>query len=63
LKIDDKKSLFVITEQNKTIYLSSRNLQGKKVVTISDLNTYDIVNASVLVFSESSINALQNSNN
>jgi large subunit ribosomal protein L4 len=63
LKIDDKKSLFVITEQNKTIYLSSRNLQGKKVVTISDLNTYDIVNATVLVFSESSINALQSSNN
>jgi large subunit ribosomal protein L4 len=63
LKIDDKKSLFVITEQNKTIYLSSRNLKGKKVVTISDLNTYDIINASVLVFSESSINALQNSNN
>jgi large subunit ribosomal protein L4 len=63
LKIDDKKSLFVLTEQNKTIYLSSRNLQGKKVVTISDLNTYDIINASVLVFSESSINALQNSNN
>jgi large subunit ribosomal protein L4 len=63
LKIDDKKSLFVITEQNKTIYLSSRNLKGKKVVTISDLNTYDIVNASVLVFAESTINALQNSNN
>jgi len=63
LKIDDKKSLFVLTEQNKTIYLSSRNLKGKKVVTISDLNTYDIINASVLIFSESSINALQNSNN
>lgn len=63
LKIDDKKSLFVITEQNKTIYLSSRNLQGKKVVTISDLNTYDIINATVLVFSESTINALQSSNN
>jgi large subunit ribosomal protein L4 len=63
LKIDNKKSLFVLTEQNKTIYLSSRNLQGKKVVTISDLNTYDIINASVLVFSESSITALQNSNN
>jgi large subunit ribosomal protein L4 len=63
LKIDNKKSLFVITEQNKTIYLSSRNLKGKKVVTISDLNTYDIVNAAVLIFSESSINALQSSNN
>jgi large subunit ribosomal protein L4 len=63
LKIDNKKSLFVLTEQNKTIYLSSRNLEGKKVVSLSDLNTYDIMNASVLVFTESSINALQSLNN
>lgn len=63
LKIDNKKSLFVLTEQNKTIYLSSRNLEGKKVVTLSDLNTYDIMRASVLVFTESSINALQSFNN
>lgn len=63
LKIDDKKSLFVLTEQNKTIYLSSRNLKGKQVVTLSNLNTYDIMNASVLVFMESTINLLQNSNN
>jgi large subunit ribosomal protein L4 len=60
LKIDDKKSLYILTEQNKSIYLSSRNLAGKKVVTLSDLNTYDIMNASVLVFMESTINALQN---
>ncbi|MDP4210382.1 MAG: 50S ribosomal protein L4 [Bacteroidota bacterium] len=59
LKISDKKSLYILTEQNKTIYLSSRNLEGKKVVSISDLNTYDIVKASVLVFMESTINALQ----
>jgi large subunit ribosomal protein L4 len=59
LKINDKKSLYILSEQNKSIYLSSRNLEGKKVVTISDLNTYDIVNASVLVFMESSISALQ----
>jgi large subunit ribosomal protein L4 len=59
LKIDEKKSLYILSEQNKSIYLSSRNLAGKKVVTLSDLNTYDIMNASVLVFMESSINALQ----
>ena len=61
--MDDKKSLFVLTEQNKTIYLSSRNLKGKQVVTLSGLNTYDIMNASILVFMESAINLLQNSNN
>jgi len=59
LKIDEKKSLYILTEQNKSIYLSSRNLAGKKVVTLSDLNTYDIMNASVLVFMESTIDALQ----
>ena len=59
LKIDEKKSLYILLEQNKSIYLSSRNLAGKKVVTLSDLNTYDIMNASVLVFMESTIDALQ----
>jgi large subunit ribosomal protein L4 len=60
LQLLDKKSLYVLNEPNKNIYLSSRNLQGSKVVNISSLNTYDIMNASVLVFSESTINALQN---
>jgi len=59
LQIFDKKSLFVFAEQNKELYLSSRNLQKTKVVTLSSLNTYGIMNASVLVFSESSINVLQ----
>ena len=59
LKIDEKKTLYILSEQNKSIYLSSRNLAGKKVVTLSELNTYDIMNASVLVFMESSINAIQ----
>ncbi|HEY4787537.1 MAG TPA: 50S ribosomal protein L4 [Bacteroidales bacterium] len=59
LKIDEKKTLYILSEQNKSIYLSSRNLAGKKVVTLSELNTYDIMNASILVFMESSINAIQ----
>ncbi|MBL7111643.1 MAG: 50S ribosomal protein L4 [Bacteroidales bacterium] len=59
LRIDDKKSLMVLSEQNKNIYLSSRNLPGSKVITVSELNTYDIMNASVVVFVESSLDALQ----
>jgi len=59
LQIADKKSIFVFAEPNKELYLSSRNLQKTKVVTLSGLNTYGIMNASVLVFSESSINVLQ----
>lgn len=58
LKVQDKKSVFVFNETNKNIYLSSRNLKSIKVVTASDLSTYDIVNASSLVFSESSVEVI-----
>jgi len=61
LNIDEKKSLLVLPETNKNIYLSSRNLEKSKVVTVSELNTYDIMNASVVVFLESSLNVLQTS--
>ena len=59
LKIDDKKSLFVISERNKNLYLSSRNLQNSKVVTVTELNTYEIMKASALLFVESSLAVLQ----
>lgn len=59
LKISDKKSLMVLNEQNKNLYLSSRNLKASKVTTISELNTYDILNCSNLVFIESSLSSLQ----
>ncbi|HDR89135.1 MAG TPA: 50S ribosomal protein L4 [Bacteroidetes bacterium] len=58
LKIDGKKSLFVLSEKNKNLYLSSRNLPGTKVVTVEELNTYDILDAGTLVFMESSIDLL-----
>jgi len=58
LKINNKKSLFVLAETNKNIYLSSRNLKDSKVVTVSGLTTYDILRASTLVLVESSINGL-----
>jgi large subunit ribosomal protein L4 len=59
LSIMNKKSLFVLPEQNKNIYLSSRNLQGVEVVTISNLNTYNIMKASTLVLTESAVDVLQ----
>lgn len=61
LKIGDKKSLLVLSEPNKNIYLSSRNLAGSRVVTISELTTYDIMNSSSLVFVESSLDNIQKS--
>lgn len=55
LQVTDKKSLIVLSEPNKNIYLSARNLKKTNVVTASDLTTYDILNASTIVFLESSI--------
>ena len=59
LKINDKKSLFVLSEVNKNIYLSSRNLQGVKVVTVSELTTYDILNASSVILLEGSLEKIE----
>lgn len=59
LKINDKKSLVILDEPNNNIYLSSRNIQGSKVVTRSELNTYEIMKATNLIFIESSLNNLQ----
>ena len=59
LNIGNKKSLFVLREQNKNIYLSSRNVQGVEVVTAKELNTYGIMKASTLVLVESAVDVLQ----
>jgi large subunit ribosomal protein L4 len=59
LNIGNKKSLFVLPEQNKNIYLSSRNVQGVEVVTAGELSTYKIMKASTLVLIESAVDVLQ----
>jgi len=52
INLFDKKTLLVLNETNKNIYLSARNLRGVKVVSVCDLNTYDILNAQNLIISE-----------
>jgi large subunit ribosomal protein L4 len=59
LKLNDKKSLLIISDTNKNVYLSSRNLQNSKVLTLSELNTYEIMSASALCFVESTLDVLQ----
>jgi large subunit ribosomal protein L4 len=59
LNITNKKSVFVLPEQNNNIYLSSRNLQGVEVVTASELSTYKIMKASTLILVESAVDVLQ----
>ncbi|WP_423126514.1 50S ribosomal protein L4 [Gaoshiqia sp. Z1-71] len=59
LNITDKKSLFVLPEENKNIYLSSRNLDDVSVVVASELSTYQIMNAKKIVFLESSFGKIE----
>jgi large subunit ribosomal protein L4 len=60
LKVSDKKTLVVVPEMNENLYLSSRNIQRSKVVIASDLNTYDILNASSIVLFENSVQSIEN---
>jgi large subunit ribosomal protein L4 len=59
LNFNNKKSVFVLSEQNNNIYLSSRNVQGVEVVTADELNTYKIMKASKLILVESAVDVLQ----
>lgn len=59
LNLADKKTILVLGDTNNNVYLSSRNLQGAKVVKATDLNTYDIVNAQSLILCESSVKVLE----
>jgi len=52
LKVADKKTLVVIPDYNDNLYLSLRNLPAVEAVLLADINTYGIVNAEVLVLSE-----------
>lgn len=55
------KSLLLTADLNKNVYLSSRNLPKSEVMTVKDANTYEILNADVLVISENSVNQLKES--
>lgn len=59
LELDNKKSLFVLGESNKNVYLSSRNLKASKVITTSELSTYDILNTNSLVLLEGSLEGIE----
>ena len=61
LKLEGKRVTFVTSENNTNVYLSSRNIQKIKVVSASDVNTYDLLNCSTLVLTEGSVKAIENS--
>jgi len=60
LEVSNKKSLLVLSETNKNVYLSSRNLKGVKVVTASQINTYDLMNSKHIILAESSVEKIDN---
>ena len=53
LRGENRKTMVVLPEYDMNVYLSGRNIASNKTVMLSDLNTYDITNASVLIFTES----------
>ncbi|WP_445457121.1 50S ribosomal protein L4 [Flavobacterium sp. HNIBRBA15423] len=59
LGLDNKKSLFVLGDSNKNVYLSSRNLKTSSVVTSSELSTYSILNANSLVVLEGALSGIE----
>lgn len=59
LKISDKKYLLVLPQANKNVYLSARNVQRAKVAIASDVNTYGILDAGVMVVTEGALGAIE----
>jgi len=58
LQIDGKKTLFVLPEAEKNVYLSARNLKGCEVMLANSLNTYKVLNADVLIITEKSVETI-----
>lgn len=58
LKVEGKKTLLVLPEVNKNVYLSARNLKSAEVMTANTINAYKVLNADVLVISEKSLETI-----
>ncbi len=59
LGLENKKSLFVLGDSNKNVYLSSRNLKASSVITTSELSTYAILNAKILILLEGAVDGIE----
>lgn len=55
LKVEDKKSLVVLPDVDRNVYLSGRSLQGTKVTIAKTLNTYVVLDANVILMTEKSV--------
>lgn len=59
LKADGSKTLFVTDDHNQNVFLSGRNIPTSKIVSASDINTYDILNANKVVLMEGSVKKIE----
>jgi large subunit ribosomal protein L4 len=60
LSLADKKTLLILSDANKNVVLSGRNIQNTKIMTADQINTYDLMNADRVIFVESSISKVEN---
>ena len=58
LSLNDKKTLLVVPESNKNIWLSARNIPSASIILADQVNTYDLMNADCVIISESSVERL-----
>jgi len=56
LNVADKKTIIVLSEYNDALYLSTRNVPNVTTTVLADVNTYEIMNADTLVFTENAVN-------
>ncbi len=59
LSVSDKKSLMLVSDKNKNVFLSSRNLKKTHVSTVDEVNTYDLINAERLILCEGTLEQLK----
>ena len=59
LALNGKKSLFILPEANKNLYLSSRNLAKTKVANYNEISSYDLINAGEIIFFEGAVEKFQ----
>lgn len=60
LKVEGKNVLLVLASQNKNVYLSARNIPGVQIIAASDVNTYAIMHSNAILFTEGSLDVVNN---
>jgi len=59
LEVNGKKSLMLVNDDNKNVYLSSRNIKKASVSTVAEVSTYDLINAENIILCESTLDQLK----